>query len=52
MDPLQGPYVPSDALVRIMTAEHLIEAFGLLPDRQVPHPPHLVLQAHQRTPQA
>src|ERR1700745_1657026 len=33
MDPLQGPYVPGDAVVRIMTAEHLIEACGLLPDR-------------------
>jgi CRISPR associated protein, Cas1 family len=42
MDPLQRPYVPGDAVVRIVTAEHLIEAFGLLPDRQVPHPPHLV----------
>ena len=33
MDPLQGPYVPGDAVVRIMTAEHLIEAVGLLSDR-------------------
>src|SRR5216683_3547674 len=52
MDPLQRPYVPGDAVVRIVTAEHLIEAVGLLPDRQVPHPPHLVLQAHQRAPQS
>jgi hypothetical protein len=35
MDPLQRSYVPGDAVVRIMTAEHLIEAFGLLLDRQV-----------------
>jgi hypothetical protein len=27
-----------------VTAKHLIEVVGLLPDRQVPHPPHLVLQ--------
>src|SRR5438445_6862039 len=33
MDPLQGPYVPAAAVVRIMTAEHLIEAVGLLSDR-------------------
>src|SRR5205807_10570306 len=33
MDPLQRPYVPADAVVRIVTAEHLIEAGGLLPDR-------------------
>src|SRR5438876_5473158 len=33
IDPLQGPYVPGDAVVRIMTAEHLIEAVGLLSDR-------------------
>src|ERR1700730_4236480 len=52
MHPLQCPYVPSNAVVRIVTAEHLIEAVGLLPDRQVPHSPHLVLQAHQRAPQA
>jgi len=52
MDSSQRPYVPGDAVVRIVTAEHLIEAFGLLPERQVPHPPHLVLQAHQCTPQA
>src|SRR5216683_3547681 len=48
MHPLQCPDVPSNAVVRIVTAEHLIEAVGLLPDRQVPHSPHLVLQAHQR----
>jgi DNA primase len=27
MDPLQGSHVPGDAVVRIMTAERLIEAF-------------------------
>jgi hypothetical protein len=52
MDPLQGPYVPGDAVAGIVTAEHLIEAVGLLPDRQVPHSPHLLLQPHQRAPQA
>jgi hypothetical protein len=52
MDPLQRPYVPGDAVVRIVTAEHLIEAVGLLSERQVPHSPHLVLQAHHRAPQA
>jgi len=33
MDPLQGADVPSDAVVRIVTAEHLIEAVGLFQDR-------------------
>jgi hypothetical protein len=35
----------------MVTAEHLIKAVRSLPDRQVPNPPHLVLQVHQRTPQ-
>ena len=52
MDPLQCPYVPSNAVVRIMTAEHLIEVVGLVPECQVPHSPHLVLQARPRAPQA
>jgi len=30
---LQRPHVPGDAVVRIVTAEHLVEAVGLLPDR-------------------
>jgi hypothetical protein len=52
MHPLQGPDVSGNAVVCIMSAEHLIEAVGLLPDRQVPHASHLVLQARQRAPQA
>jgi hypothetical protein len=51
MDPLQCSDVPGSAVVPIVTAEHLIEMSGLLPNRQVPHSPHLILQAHQRAPQ-
>jgi hypothetical protein len=52
MDPLQSPDVPGNAVVRIVTAKHLIELVNLLLDWQVPHSPHLVLQVHQRTSQA
>src|SRR5215467_1996959 len=52
MDPLQSPDVPGNAVVRIVTAKHLTELVSLLLDRQVPDPPHLVLQVHQRTSQA
>jgi hypothetical protein len=48
---LHCPYVPGNAVVRKVTAEHLIEAVGLFADCQVPHSPHLALQAHQRAPQ-
>jgi hypothetical protein len=48
MDPLQCPNVAGNAVVRIVTAEHLIEMIHLLLKRQVPHPPHLVLQPHER----
>jgi len=43
MDLPQCPYISGNAIVRIVTAKHLIEVFYLLPERQVPHPPHLVL---------
>jgi hypothetical protein len=33
-----------NAVVRIVTAKHLVEVLNLLRDRLVPHPPHLVLQ--------
>jgi hypothetical protein len=52
MDPLQCPDVTGNAVVRIVTAKHLIELVSLFPDQQVPHPPHLVLQVHQRTSQS
>src|SRR5215471_3696462 len=52
MDPLQCPDVTGHAVVGIVTAKHLIELVGLILDRLVPHPPHLVLQMHQRTPQS
>jgi len=52
MDPQQCPKISGNAVVCIVTAEHLIEMIHLLPDRQVPHPPHLVLQAHERAPQS
>src|SRR5215471_15603606 len=52
MDPLQCPDVSGNAVVRIVTAKHVIELVGLILDRLVPHPPHLVLQMHQRTPQS
>src|SRR6516225_6778425 len=52
MDPLQCPDVTGNAVVRIVTAKLLIELVSLFPDRQVPHPPHLVLQVHQRTSQS
>src|SRR6516225_10085054 len=39
MDPLQCPDVTGNAVVRIVTAKHLIELVSLFPDRQVPHPP-------------
>jgi hypothetical protein len=34
-----------------VATEHLIEKFHLFLDRQVPHPSHLVLQAHERAAQ-
>jgi hypothetical protein len=43
MDPLQCPEVPGNAVVRIVTAKHLIEVVRLLLKRRVPHPPHLIL---------
>jgi hypothetical protein len=48
MDALQCPEVPGNAVVRIVTAKDLIEVVRLFPDRQVPPPPHLVLQVHER----
>jgi hypothetical protein len=44
MDPLQCPDVPGNAVVRIVTAEHLIEVVNLLLNRQVPHSSHQVLR--------
>src|ERR1700741_3280718 len=52
MDPLQCPEVPGNAVVRIVTAKHLVEVLYLLRDRLVPPPPHLVLQTRKRTAQA
>src|ERR1039457_701226 len=46
MDPLQGSDVPGNAVVRIVAAKHWIEDVRLVSDRQVPHPPHLVLHTH------
>jgi hypothetical protein len=51
MDPQQCPKISGNAVVCIVTPEHLIEMIHLLPDRQVPYPPHLVLQPHERTSQ-
>jgi len=48
MDPLQCPEVPCNAVVRIVTAKHLIEVVRVFPDRQVPTTPDLVLQVHER----
>src|SRR5579863_1059205 len=52
MDLQQCPDVPGNAVVCIVTTQHLIEVLVLLPERRVPHPPHLVLQAHERTSQS
>jgi hypothetical protein len=52
MDPLQCPKISSNAIVCIVTTEHLIEMIHLFLERQVPHPPHLVLQTHERTSQS
>jgi hypothetical protein len=51
MDPLQCPDVPGKAVVRIVTAEHLIEVHLLL-NRQMPYPSHQVLHVLQRAAQA
>src|ERR1700746_3480191 len=42
MDSLQCPEVPGNAVVRIVTAEHLVEVSDLLRDRLPPPPSHLV----------
>ena len=52
MDPQQCPKIPGNAVVCIVTTEHLIEKFHLFLNRQVPHPSHLVLQAHKRASQS
>ncbi len=52
MDPLQCPEIPSNAIVCIMTTEHLIEMIHLLLERPMPHLPYLVLQAHERASQS
>ncbi len=39
MDPQQCPKIPGDAVVCIVTTDHLIEVIRLLVERQVPHPP-------------
>ena len=51
MGPQQRPKISGNAVVCIGTTEHLIEMSRLLPERQVPHPPHLVLQPHERAAQ-
>jgi hypothetical protein len=51
MDPQQCPKIPGNAVVCIVTTEHLIEMICLLLERQMPHPPHLVLQPHERASQ-
>ena len=52
MDPQQCPKISGNAVVCIVTTKHLIEMVHLFLLRQVPHSPHLVLQPHERTPQA
>jgi hypothetical protein len=52
MEPQQCPKITGNAVVCIVTTEHLIEVIHLLSQRQVPHPPHLVLQAHKRASQS
>src|ERR1700740_959892 len=52
MDSLHCAEVPGSAVIRIVTAKHLVEVLNLLRDRRVPHPPHLVLQTRKRTSQA
>jgi hypothetical protein len=49
---VQRAEISGDAKVRIVSTEYDIEVVHLLPNRQVPHPPHQVLQAHERTPQS
>jgi hypothetical protein len=45
------PEDPGNAVVCIVTTEHLIEMIRLLLERQMPHPPRLVLQPHERASQ-
>jgi len=52
MDPQQCPKISGNAVVCIVTTEHLIEIIHLFSQRQVPHPPHLVLQAHESASQS
>jgi Transcriptional regulatory protein, C terminal len=46
MDPQQCRKIPGNTVVCIVATEHLIEMIRLLLERQMPHPPHLVLQPH------
>src|SRR6202035_6077901 len=41
------PEYSGNAIVRIVTTEHFIEMIHLILERQVPHPPHLVLQSRE-----
>src|SRR5262249_50355829 len=52
MDPLQCPDVPGNAVVRIVTAKHLVEVFSLFRNRLVPPLPNLFLQMRQRSSQS
>ena len=52
MYPQQCRKISGNAAVCIGAAMHLIEMIHRFLKRQVPHPPHLVLQAHERASQA
>jgi hypothetical protein len=52
MSPRQCSKISGNAVVCIVTTEHWIEVIRLLLDWQVPHPSHLLLRRHERTPQA
>ena len=52
MHPSQRTDIPGDAVVSIVSTEHWIEMIHLILERQVPHLPHLVMQAHERASQS
>jgi hypothetical protein len=51
MHPLQRAEISADAVVSIVSTEHLIEMIRLFLERQMPRLPNLILQVHQCAPQ-
>jgi len=52
LDLLQCPNISGNAVVRIVTAKHLVEVLNLLRDWLMPYLPHLILQTRKRASQS